>query len=382
MSTDKIEKIDGQLNEIVAKLKPEKSSGVFDMSGFSESVQIDEAPDYSEDYDISTDAFNPFDLSVRNLESWDIEETVPAKKKRKLDAVDFMRYAMLMICVGVFVYAAYNVVSRLVSYNVSEATYDEIREIFNAEFDDEAYLVSMKPAYMDTPSPEVLSIIGAELPKVVRPEASDQFSDSSRLQMKISRLQGRNADVVGWIDIAGTKVEYPLVQGEDNEYYLRQNADKKYDYAGSIFLDYRLKTSLQSNRNSVIYGHNMIDRSMFGDLPRLRWNRDMFLNTPIIIYTGDCIYEYEMFSFYQTVSSNNYWDISFSSDREWLAFIRDLYSRSWHVKELAVPLSAKDTIITLSTCTNGAQDGRYAVHARLVKVTSDDPEKAFDITKQ
>lgn len=99
-------------------------------------------------------------------------------------------------------------------------------------------------------------------------------------------LKAINSDTIGWINVYGTNVDYPIVQGEDNDKYIDHTAKNTYSSAGAIFLDYRNKPDL-SDFNSIIYGHHMAEHAMFGDLDQFQ-NSTFLTNTNMdhYIWTG------------------------------------------------------------------------------------------------
>lgn len=170
----------------------------------------------------------------------------------------------------------------------------------------------------------------------------------------------------GWLNVKGTSVDYPVVKSSDNNsYYVTHNFNKANNIAGWIFADYRLKLD-GTDRNIVIYGHNMKDGSMFGSLKKKALNSDWYGNAEntISFQTEKGISTYKVFSVYQIEKESYYTKTSFKSDEEYKEFLNTLKSRSVH--NFGINLTATDKIITLSTCaTNG--DYRVVVHAVLTR---------------
>lgn len=94
-----------------------------------------------------------------------------------------------------------------------------------------------------------------------------KYKPSSEDRLSYNKLRDMNPDVIGWIDVYGTKIDYPILQNKDNDYYLDRTVKGDYSTAGSIFLDYRNKKDF-SDFNSIIYGHHMDERKMFGDIDK------------------------------------------------------------------------------------------------------------------
>ena len=105
-------------------------------------------------------------------------------------------------------------------------------------------------------------IIEEKISNVVIIENEDSLEE---YKINFEKLKEVNNQIVCWIKVNGTNIEYPIVQAEDNSYYLKKNLEKKYNTGGWIFLDYKNKLD-GTDKNIVIYGHNMTDDSMFGTL--------------------------------------------------------------------------------------------------------------------
>ena len=147
------------------------------------------------------------------------------------------------------------------------------------------------------------------------------------IDVDFKKLQKENADVVGWIEVMGTKVNYPFVQASDNEYYLSHSIDKSSNEAGWIFLDYRNK--LWQDKNTIIYGHNMI------------FSCYHIANAPQLDYS----------------------QINFHSNEEFTNFINKLINRSMY--NFGAKVQEDDKIITLSTCYSNNE--KMVIHAKLIK---------------
>jgi len=190
---------------------------------------------------------------------------------------------------------------------------------------------------------------------------------SELLEMRegILALAQINPDVYGWIRIPGTVIDYPIVQGSDNEYYLNFSYTNEYLPAGSIFVDYRCEKIIDNNYNTIFFGHNAEQSgTMFHDLEKFL-DEDFFAETYIYIYTMDGVYIYEPFSIYTTRADYNYFRTEFDDVDDFDEFVREM-RKNTNVRYDGNVSDVKN-IITLSTCTNGASNIRYALHAKLIK---------------
>lgn len=189
-----------------------------------------------------------------------------------------------------------------------------------------------------------------------------------QMRASLTSLREINSDVYGWIYVDGTKINYPILRGTDNDYYLDHSYNNNYLPIGSIFLDYTTKDPITENYNAVIYGHNVAaGNMMFHDMSKFL-SEDFFYSAKIYIYTMEGVYIYQPVSIYQTTADYQYFRTEFGSEASFLEFAQEMVSNSKFPTDAT--FSAGDTMITLSTCTNGAANGRYALHAKLVETVS------------
>lgn len=182
-------------------------------------------------------------------------------------------------------------------------------------------------------------------------------------QKDLNALREINPDVVGWIWIPGTYINYPLMQGEDNDYYLNNTWNNVPSAYGSIFLEYQNSPDL-SDFNTIIYGHNMNNGSMFATLQNYAggYYRRMF--PYVYIATDEGVLRYEIFSTYKASVESITYQLSFKQQETREAFIQMALENAEYDTEI-VP-ETTDRIITMSTCTGwGGYDYRRVVHARL-----------------
>ena len=159
--------------------------------------------------------------------------------------------------------------------------------------------------------------------------------------------------------------EYPVVKGTNNSFYLNHSFDKSNNSAGWIFADYRNKFD-NTDKNIVIYGHNMRDGSMFGSMLNIlnaKWYENEE-NTNITLYTENEKCMYKVFSIYKIENEDYYIKTEFKNDNEFEDFIKTLKKRS--IKDFNVDVSKDDNILTLSTCANNNKY-RVVLHAKKVK---------------
>ena len=201
-------------------------------------------------------------------------------------------------------------------------------------------------------------------------EEPEDVEKESGLQIKnryIDALTSINPDVVGYLKVNNTNVDYPVVLGTDNVYYLEHNLYKEYDQNGWIYMDFRNSvTSL--NDNTIIYGHNMYYSGvMFGTLHRVlnsSWQEDP-TNLVISFNTAYETMNWQVFSIYTIPKTSDYLRVSFDDDNDKMDYINMVKGRS--KKDYEQEVTANDKILTLSTCTGN--NARLVIHAKLIQPT-------------
>ena len=183
------------------------------------------------------------------------------------------------------------------------------------------------------------------------------------IDVNFDNLKKINSDVVGWIKVNGTNINYPFVQSKDNKYYLTHSFNKSYNNAGWVFLDYRNNNI--NNRNTIIYAHGRTDKTMFGTLRKVL-NNGWINNTNnyvIKISTEKENSLWQIFSIYHIPTTNDYLQTEFKDKREYQRFLNILKNRSNH--NFNTSITSNNTILTLSTCYNDSE--KMVVHAKLIK---------------
>lgn len=193
-----------------------------------------------------------------------------------------------------------------------------------------------------------------------------EAADPRDRKIDFDALKAINQDIIGWIYIPDTKIDYPVVIGTDNDYYISHNADQSKNRAGAIFLDYQNAPDF-SDQNTIIYGHRMNDGSMFADLHNYEKEDFFRKHDTVYLYLPDgTLNEYKVFSAYITsAEGDNTYTMSFASDEAYKKYLQEMQARSPFATEDT--LSARDKMITLSTCVRYQDDNRYVVQAVLQK---------------
>ena len=205
--------------------------------------------------------------------------------------------------------------------------------------------------------------------QVKEKEQTEEEKEKARRILQVQELQKENDDIVGWIEIENTNISYPVVQGEDNDYYLTHNSQKEKAEQGAIFLDSNYNWNLESN-NLMIYGHYMNNGEMFTDLLKYA-DEEFYKEHPIIRFTtAEEDTEYDIISTFRSKvyykSEKNvfkyYNFMNAKTEKEYNDFIENIKKLSlYDIDETA---EYGDRLITLSTCTYYTEDGRFVVVGR------------------
>lgn len=190
----------------------------------------------------------------------------------------------------------------------------------------------------------------------------------SKTPLKIdwAALNQVNSDIVGWILIPDTNISLPIVQGENNAFYLDHSFEKKTHYAGAIFLSANAQKRFQ-DRNSIIYGHNVKTGAMFAQLSRFK-QRQFFEDHPFIyIFTPEKNYRCKVVSFHIQKDLSSAYQSNFANDQEYLKYVDDMQRDSLFQREYQV--TKETNMVMLSTCSYAGEnysDDRYVLHAALL----------------
>lgn len=205
----------------------------------------------------------------------------------------------------------------------------------------------------DKVTQEAAQYVHIEQPKVEE--------EPKMIEVDFASLQQVNSDIVAWIYCPNTQINYPVVQGSDNAYYLNHLLDGSYNVNGTIFMDFRGAADF-SDFNNILYGHHMKSGAMFANI--IKYQDPKFYDTHPCMYLFTPEQNYRLDLFAGLVVSSN--DGVYSSDIS-MDYLQYLIDRSTFTSP--VDISTDDTIVTLSTCSYEFEDARYIVMAKLVPLT-------------
>ena len=203
--------------------------------------------------------------------------------------------------------------------------------------------------------------------ETIKEEINEIIEDTSdEKEIDFKALKEKNKEIVAYLKVNNTKIDYVVTKGNDNKYYLTHNLYKKYNRAGWIFMDYHNKLD-GTDKNIIIYGHNTLDGTMFGTLRKVvkkEWYENEDNHIINLVLDGET-YTYQVFSTYSIKVEDYYINTIFKDNNEFNTFVNTLKKRS--VYNYGVDVSGGDSILTLSTCTGNGKS-RMVLHAKRISI--------------
>ena len=249
------------------------------------------------------------------------------KEKKKLPIIQII--IIIIFCL-IFIFSLYKVIVYIIEGNKSDNVYNETLEDIS----------------------------------IVKEKIKETGEETQNYSINYDDLNTKNNDTIGFLKVNGTEINHIIVQAKDNDYYLRHNFLKEVSSEGWPFADYRNKFD-GTDKNIIIYGHNMKNNNMFGTLGNVlnkSWQENPE-NQEIIFNTTSEDNKYKVFSVYQIDVEDYYIQTDFAGN-EFKNFVDKLKSRSEY--DFNVEVNNDDQILTLSTCGISSKY-RVVVHAVKVK---------------
>ena len=298
----------------------------------------------------------------------------PPKRDTAAMVRSILRRVVLAVSVCVFAASAGVIVNTLYHYQVGNALYGELSRQFHQQ--EETLPGAMthlaaSPQSMATPDYLTSLTLDDNYSLIDNIKQSGEVNEAfERMKAMLSYYRDSvNSDTAGWLKVDNTAMDYIVMQYTDNEYYLDHNYLGEYLPAGSVFMDYRCKKTILSNFNTILYGHNMLNGSMFHGVTDYL-DEDFFRENPYItLTTVEAVYTYEIFAVRKVSMYGDYIRTAFASKAEFKEFAERMQKESLFQRE-GLSFTEDDRIITLSTCTNGPSEERYCLQGKLIKIES------------
>lgn len=246
--------------------------------------------------------------------------------KRKLPLI-----LLCIVFLAIAVFSGYQLAGILSEYWEGEQTYHSLEQ------------------YVSVTSPT---------PPVDEEVSTESVDDTVWPDVDFEALKAINPDIVGWIYLEGTEINYPVVRGSDNSYYLNKLYDGTPNGSGSIFMDYRNEPNFV-DKNNILYGHSMKNGTMFTAIKRFK-NQAYYDEHPVaLLMTPEKNYKVEFFTGYIANVEQDAWDYYFDTEEDFQHWLDSSKSKSTFASEV-VP-TVDDEILTLSTCTYEFDNARYVL---------------------
>ncbi|MBQ6796687.1 MAG: class B sortase [Clostridia bacterium] len=240
-----------------------------------------------------------------------------------------VRIALCCICAAILAFSAYKIISIAAEYGKAESVYE------------------------DTANQAVTVV-----------ETSQTDASKPPITVDLAALQSENSSIIGWIYCEGTPINYPVVQSTDNEYFVRRMPDGTRNQAGSIFMDYRCSPTCQDT-NTIIYGHNMKNGSMFASLKSFS-SQSFYDAHPVVwFFTPAQTYRVELVAGYVTSTSSEAFEM-FTDRENMLSFLNSAVSKSSFVS--TVDPAGVEQVMTLATCSYEYDAARYVLIGSIVPI--------------
>ena len=278
-----------------------------------------------------------------------MEEKYVYRKERKRGLPRWLWWVCMVLCLGVFSFAAYQL-------------YDYWHEAQQRE----GYTQQLADAVVTVAPSAPEKTPAKELAEEVLPE-QEKKPPLTPITVNFDRLQQENEDVVGWLYSPDTPLNYPVAQAENNDYYLRRLLDGSYNYGGTLFMDYRCDAAA-GDWCTTIYGHSMQDDTMFGSL--LDYKKQSYYDEhPVLWYfTPGQAYKVELIGGYLTNAYSEVYEAPENAEQRDAVAAR-VKNNSTFVSN--VTWEADTRLLMLSTCSYETEDSRYVLLGKLVPVTEE-----------
>lgn len=242
-------------------------------------------------------------------------------------------WSLLAVLLGIAVFSGYKLISTLTEYRKGVKTYEKLEKYVHLE--------GYEPGQSNV---------------------SEGEQQPEKPYLDVAALKEINPDFVGWIYIPDTNVNYPIVKGADNNIYLSKMFDGEKNASGSIFMDCG-NTGDWTDYNTVIYGHNMKNKSMFAHVESYKDQAWFDAHPTGLLLTEHGNYELQFFAGYSAKTHTRAWELNFADDAAFAQWLQQAVDSS--VFKSGITPTAEDRVVTLSTCTYNSTNVRFVLLAIL-----------------
>ncbi len=271
-------------------------------------------------------------------------ENEARKKKKKGSPVGFvLRLIVFVIALGVFAFSAYKLYTIFHGYYAAQSEYDDLQSDFTKSGDE-----------IETDDLIEADVLIDPREKMMKPPFEVDFDELHKV----------NEEIVGWIYVEGIPtINYPILHTKDNDFYLHRTFRKEDLFPGSIFVDYKNKGTFEEP-NTIVYGHNMKNGSMFGQLKNFKDQEFYDANPYFWIYTPEGAYRYKIYSVHDTSEVSEAYTIFSGGGKKFLEWQEKMKKNS--VVTTNIVLSEDDRTVLLSTCTSNSTMRTVVIGRRVL----------------
>lgn len=265
-----------------------------------------------------------------------------------------IRIVVLVLCGAVFLVSAGMLVKILIGYRSADKTYEEINQGFET---------LERAEETESSETEAENEDHEEVYVIYRTDMTEQMR---RQYDYLMELKAQYPDVVGYISVPSISINYPVVYTDNNDYYLDHLITGEESPSGSIFLDYRCDPNALTAKNTVLYGHNMNNGSMFHNIEKL-FSLEAFLDAEVEYICEEGIFLFKPLSVYRSDATYPFARYTFSTIDDYVNFCLTAVKKSRFTESEQIEYAVESSIITLITCTNSitSKSGRYVYQAVL-----------------
>ena len=204
------------------------------------------------------------------------------------------------------------------------------------------------------------------VPKAVQTQAEEE-QEKAPISVDFEALSKENSDIIGWLYSEDTPINYPVVQSDDNDYYLHRDLHGEYLFNGTLFADCRC-SSVGTEQIHIIYGHNMKNSAMFGTLGKYS-EQKYYDKHPVLYYlTPDGDYRIDLFSGFTTDADSEIYKTEIGNSEKFKVFLDEMKAKSTF--DSNVEVTGDDCVVMLSTCSYEFNNARYVVFGKLTPLSS------------
>lgn len=264
--------------------------------------------------------------------------------------------AVFLICASLFIGSGFMLAQELMQYKDGADTYGEAADFVTLPETTPGAAPETEPSDEATETEGEMGVVNSA-PSIVLPEVD------------FMALKEKGPEVAAWLALPDTVINYPVAHTDDNDYYLTHLYDGTANKAGCLFIDYENAAAF-TDKNTVIYGHNMRDGSMFSSLKEFSSQEYFDAHPSMYLMTPEGGYLVELFAAFtaspgESGSDASPWALSFKDDGAYTTWLAAMQERS--LVKSGVSVTSSDNVLTLSTCTNSGSD-RFIVMGKLVPV--------------